>query len=332
MSLSSRLLFFITLMLGTFIAVSSSSWFSAWMGLELNLLSFIPIISSSSNIYSSEASLKYFLIQALASAILLIGAPALILFKVLPNVFILMSLLMKMGAAPVHFWFPTVMQGIKWNYCLILMTIQKIAPMLLVSSLIYSNWTFYMICLSSILSSLIGALSGLNQTLLRKIMAYSSINHMAWMLAAIPFNMNIWFNYFIIYSLMSASVVALLYFLQAYHFNQMSMFSTSLTFMKVLVSFSLLSLGGLPPFLGFIPKMMIIQLLSAQNMFLWMLILLFSALLTLFYYLRMILMSFTLSSPKIKILIKKNNYLLLYSFSYLNLSPLIIPFLTFIPF
>jgi len=108
-----RLLFMTSLLTGTFVAVSASSWFTAWLGLELNLLSFIPLISSKSNLYSSEAALKYFLIQALGSALILAAAPGFLLNLIEPQVIILSALLLKIGAAPVHFWFPSVIQGIR---------------------------------------------------------------------------------------------------------------------------------------------------------------------------------------------------------------------------
>nr|YP_009554121.1 NADH dehydrogenase subunit 2 [Bitias brevis]QBA19632.1 NADH dehydrogenase subunit 2 [Bitias brevis] len=326
-----RLLFTITLLTGALIALSSSSWFTAWMGLELNLLSFIPLISSKSNLYSSEAALKYFLIQALGSSIILASAPALLLLSMSPNLMILSALLLKMGAAPVHFWFPSVMQGIGWLQCIILMTVQKIAPMLMISYLVTSG-TASIMFLSSILSSLVGGLGGLNQTLVRKIMAYSSINHMAWMLAAIFVNTPLWANYFLIYSIVSSSVVAIMHSQQIFHFKQASNLTNQSTLLKISMLFSLLSLGGLPPFLGFMPKLMIIQAMIANGFGVWLLVLLFSALITLFYYLRITMMSMTLSSPKTKSTTLTPFNSLLGSISFINLTPLLTPLIIFLPF
>nr|QFQ01304.1 NADH dehydrogenase subunit 2 [Plesionika sindoi] len=326
-----RLLFFCSLLLGTFIAFSSSSWFTAWLGLELNLLSFIPLISSKYNLYSSEAALKYFLIQALGSAIILASAPALLLLSLNPSVMILSALLLKMGAAPVHFWFPSVMQGIGWMQCVILMTIQKIAPMLMVSYLLTSGTTYIMF-MSSVLSSLVGSLGGLNQTLLRKIMAYSSINHMAWMLAAVHISTPLWVNYFMIYSIVSSSVVSIMHSQQIFHFSQTSNLIHSSTLLKTTMFFSLLSLGGLPPFLGFLPKLTIIQSLVYSSSFIWLAALLLSALITLFYYLRLIMISLTLSSPKTKSSLSMPLSSLLSSITFINLAPLLAPLLTFLPF
>nr|YP_010703303.1 NADH dehydrogenase subunit 2 [Heterocarpus sibogae]WCO11506.1 NADH dehydrogenase subunit 2 [Heterocarpus sibogae] len=327
----SRILFMFTLLLGAFIALSSPSWFSAWLGLELNLLSFIPLISSKSNIYSSEAALKYFLIQALGSSIILASSPALLLFSLKPNFMILCALLLKMGAAPVHFWFPSVMQGIGWLQCIMLMTIQKIAPMLMLSYLSISSMT-YIVFVSSMMSALVGSLGGLNQTLMRKIMAYSSINHMAWMLAAIYFSTPMWINYFMIYSIVTSSVVSIMHSQQIFHFKQTSSLTHQSTLTKITVFFAMLSLGGLPPFLGFLPKMMVIQSLVNTKSLVWLSVLLFSALITLFYYLRIIMTSLTLSAPKMKSspTLPMNSTLM--SISFINLSPLLSPLVVLLPF
>nr|YP_010546137.1 NADH dehydrogenase subunit 2 [Plesionika edwardsii]UYG50027.1 NADH dehydrogenase subunit 2 [Plesionika edwardsii] len=326
-----RLLFFSSLILGTLVALSSTSWFTAWLGLELNLLSFIPLISSKSNLYSSEAALKYFLIQALGSAIILASAPALLAFTLSPSVMISSALLLKMGAAPVHFWFPSVMQGIGWVQCLILMTNQKVAPMLMLTYL-YNDSITHIIFISSILSSLVGSLGGLNQTLMRKIMAYSSINHMAWMLAAIHISVPLWTNYFLTYTLVSSTVVAIMNSQQIYHFNQTSNLFHRSTMLKISSLFCILSLGGLPPFLGFLPKLSVIQSLAFSNSILWLSVLLLSALITLFYYLRMILLPLTLSSPKNKGALSSPRGSLLTAITFINLTPLMTPLVTFLPF
>nr|QBS48154.1 NADH dehydrogenase subunit 2 [Pandalus hypsinotus] len=329
----SRALFTSTLMLGALIAISSPTWFTAWVGLELNLLSFIPIMSSKLNMYAAEAALKYFLIQALGSATILASSPVLLLFNYSPNLLISVALLLKMGAAPLHLWFPPVMQGIGWGQCIILMTIQKIAPMLLLSYHINSPIT-EMIFISSILSGLAGSIGGLNQTLFRKIMAYSSVNHMAWMLAAISFSTPLWTNYFVIYSIVSFSVVLILLQGQIFHFNQMLTFSLQSPLLQLAMLFSLLSLGGVPPFLGFWPKMMVINELALGGGFVWLSVLLGSALITLYFYLRVISAALTLSTPKIKISLglASTPLAMFATIACVNLTPLITPMSTLLPF
>nr|WPW61526.1 NADH dehydrogenase subunit 2 [Potamalpheops sp. purple zebra] len=326
----SRMMFGLSLTLGIIIATSSNSWFTSWLGLELNLLSFIPIISSSFNSYSSEAALKYFLIQALGSTIILISATSMWLFMISPNSLILAALFLKMGAAPVHFWFPPIMQGVSWAHCIILMAPQKIAPLVLASYTITSPIPCYMIQTSSILSALVGAIGGLNQTLLRKILAYSSINHMGWMLAAISLNSTIWMNYLLIYSIISASLAIMMDQNQLFHIKQLM--SVSYSQVKTLSFMALFSLGGLPPFLGFIPKLLVINFLSSSKELLWLFILLASSLITLFYYTRIILTTLTLSSPKLKPTLSNKNSTPPYVMSFINFSPLLFPLMSFYQF
>nr|YP_010230777.1 NADH dehydrogenase subunit 2 [Oplophorus spinosus]QSV10487.1 NADH dehydrogenase subunit 2 [Oplophorus spinosus] len=320
----SQILFLSSLLTGTLITFSASSWFTAWLGLELNLLSFIPLISSKYNQYSSESSLKYFLIQALGSSIILASAPCLLFFNWTPHTLICSALLLKMGAAPVHFWFPSVMEGINWYQCIILMTIQKIGPMLLLTYSL-TQPTALILFVSSILCSLIGGVGGLNQTLLRKIMAYSSINHMAWMIAALLLNESLWMLYFLVYALVSSSVVLIMHSQQIFHFNNLSSYNFNSPTLKLTCFLSLLSMGGLPPLLGFLPKWLVIQELATSNFFLWLSFLLFSALITLFYYLRVALTSMTLSSPKLKSSLPMTSKTTLTAIMFLNLFPILTP-------
>nr|YP_010895262.1 NADH dehydrogenase subunit 2 [Sterphus plagiatus]WJW73827.1 NADH dehydrogenase subunit 2 [Sterphus plagiatus] len=296
---SSKILFFFILMMSTMITISANSWLSAWMGLEINLLSFIPLMSDN-NLMSNESSLKYFLTQALASSVLLFST---ILFMYqnnfsnqvsinnFINMIILSSLLMKTGAAPFHFWFPNVMEGLNWVNSLILMTWQKIGPLMLISYLIIKFMLFW----SIILCVIIGSLGGLNQTSLRKLMTFSSINHLGWMLMSMFSNESLWITYFMFYSFLSFNLIFLFNLFKLYHINQLF----SLFFYNKNLKFSLflnfLSLGGLPPFLGFIPKWLTIQYLSLNNQLFMLTIMIVMTLITLFFYLRLCYTAFMLN-------------------------------------
>nr|YP_009112303.1 NADH dehydrogenase subunit 2 [Upogebia yokoyai]AIY61425.1 NADH dehydrogenase subunit 2 [Upogebia yokoyai] len=288
-------LFFFTLILGIFLSVSSPTWLAAWVGLELNLLSFIPIIAIKKNSFSSEASLKYFLIQALGSAAIIASASLMLYMPMNVNLLIELALLLKMGAAPFHFWFPQVMEGLDWISAIVLMTIQKIAPMVLISYTLNNIFNQKFLIFFALVSSLVGGIGGVNQTMLRKLIAFSSINHMSWMLLSMSLSEMYWLYYFIFYSFISSSVGMLFFFQQAFHISHLSHASFSSP-MKILCFICLLSLGGLPPFIGFLPKWLIIQQLSMNLQFLPLAIMLFAALITLYYYLRIIISSLTLNS------------------------------------
>nr|QLY89767.1 NADH dehydrogenase subunit 2 [Pollenia angustigena] len=293
---SSKIMFFGTLMMGTLISISANSWLSAWMGLEINLLSFIPLMSDN-KLMSSEASLKYFLTQALASSVLLFAVIVFMLnsTKMNSNYFMEMmifsSLLLKSGSAPFHFWFPNVMEGLSWLNSLILMTWQKIAPLMLISYIIFKP----LIIISILLSSLMGALGGLNQTSLRKLMAYSSINHLGWMLAAMYHSNELWLTYFMFYTFLTASMIFMLNMFKISHMNQLFSCFFNSKIMKFLLFFNLLSLGGLPPFLGFFPKWIVIQSLTINNQLFLLVFMVSMTLITLYFYMRLCYSAFMLN-------------------------------------
>nr|YP_010572531.1 NADH dehydrogenase subunit 2 [Phlugiolopsis punctata]UZH35896.1 NADH dehydrogenase subunit 2 [Phlugiolopsis punctata] len=302
---SSKILFLSTLIMGTLISISSTSWLGVWMGLEINLLSFIPLMSNAKNIMSTEASLKYFLIQAIASSLLLFS---LIMMFLMSNMSILLNhevfpllissaLLLKLGAAPFHFWFPATMEGLNWWNNLILMTWQKIAPLMLLSYLINMNTFFSVIIISSIG---IGSLGGLNQTSLRKLMAYSSINHLGWMIAAMTSGENLWELYFLIYFFLSAAIIFMFHTFQCFHINQNFLLMNNDPKIKFCMFTLLLSLGGLPPFLGFLPKWLIIQAMAELNSLLIVTLMVITTLITLFYYIRITFSAFLFSYTELK--------------------------------
>uniref|UniRef100_Q4FCU6 NADH-ubiquinone oxidoreductase chain 2 n=1 Tax=Tonkinacris sinensis TaxID=227622 RepID=Q4FCU6_9ORTH len=287
---STKLPFLSTLMMGTILSISSNSWFGVWMGLEINLLSFIPMLTNNKNTSMNESSIKYFIVQAMASTMLLFS----ILFiqmkytmgwemELIPSMTISSSLLLKIGAAPFHFWFPEVMGTSTWINCLALMTWQKIAPMMVLSYCIQLSMFMFAITISSII---IGALGGLNQTSLRQLLAYSSISHLGWMISSLMVSENVWEMYFIIYSLLSVIMVLLFKQMNLFFLNQIYSSTNMKTETKFMMFLSLLSLGGLPPFLGFLPKWIVMQSLVENNMTTMMTIMVMLTMITLYYYMR----------------------------------------------
>nr|YP_009002550.1 NADH dehydrogenase subunit 2 [Cherax dispar]CDL72640.1 NADH dehydrogenase subunit 2 [Cherax dispar] len=294
-----KISFLLALISGALLSISSSSWFTAWIGLELNLMSFIPLMSSKKNQLPTEASLKYFLIQALGSAIIILSSTLTLLHPKLALLSISLALLLKLGAAPFHSWFPQVMEGLNWPQAIILMTIQKLAPMFLISYLSMSLYTYSSIFLAAITSASVGALGGINQTSLRKILSYSSINHMSWMLIAMLINETSWMVYFFLYALIATSVALYFSSTQSYFFAHLINSNTT-PHSKIISILSLYSLGGMPPFSGFIPKWIIVQEMITASFFLALLILLASSLVTLYFYIRLTLSSISVSCPQSK--------------------------------
>nr|YP_009627357.1 NADH dehydrogenase subunit 2 [Aristobia reticulator]QCC70807.1 NADH dehydrogenase subunit 2 [Aristobia reticulator] len=323
-----KILFFITMILGTLIAISSYSWLSMWMGLEINLLSIIPLFSNTKNIYPSEAALKYFITQSLASSILLLSIIISLNLKELflenlqfLNIIMNSSLLTKMGAAPFHAWFPEVMEGLNWNMGLLMLTWQKIAPMIL----IFYNFHMSMFLLVIILcSTIFSGILGLNQISLRKILAYSSINHISWMLASLLHNQIIWLIYFIVYSIITFNIVIIFKIFQTLTLNQLFNqlnFSKSIKFAFLLNFFSL---GGLPPFLGFFPKWLVINNLIINKFYFLSMLLIIFTLITLFFYLRISFSTLMINSNESLIFTSKKLNFKIFFINFITLSGLLI--------
>nr|YP_010164884.1 NADH dehydrogenase subunit 2 [Jesogammarus hinumensis]QRN71589.1 NADH dehydrogenase subunit 2 [Jesogammarus hinumensis] len=275
--------FFFFFSFSILLVVSTNSWFIAWLAMEINLMSFIPMMMKK-NKYTVESALKYFLVQSMGSSMIIMASIFFLMFKLLPAIIIFFGLMLKSGAAPFHQWLPSIADGISWPNIFLLFTIQKISPLCMTTFLHLSNTTLYLFYLHIVSSALVGALGGLNQTSLRKIMSYSSISHMSWMLAALMNSIYSWITYFSLYIFIILSVVANFYFLQMFYMSQMFM---KKNYNPFLLSVSLLSLGGLPPFTGFIPKFIVSQELITQTNLFILFILLTSVFLTLFFYARM---------------------------------------------
>nr|ARH53779.1 NADH dehydrogenase subunit 2 [Cortodera humeralis] len=328
-----KLLFLYTLMLGSLISISSYSWMSMWIGLEINLLSIIPLLSDSKNIYPAESTIKYFITQALASIILLFSIIIISNLKEFfpqnSNMFLMMimnsALLTKMGAAPFHAWFPEVMEGLDWANCLLMLTWQKLAPMIL---LMYNLKMTLFLSMIIIFSSLIGSIIGLNQISLRKILAYSSINHIGWMIASMLNSQNIWFIYFLVYSIISLNIILIFKNLNIYFLKQLFNSLNSNKLLKFFFLINFLSLGGLPPFLGFFPKWLTINNLVQNNFFMISLLLIILTLVTLFFYLRILFSTMILNSNEVVIFNKSKFNFFMILINFLSLGGLLICTLT----
>uniref|UniRef100_UPI00315D4C0D NADH dehydrogenase subunit 2 n=1 Tax=Crocidura anhuiensis TaxID=2651324 RepID=UPI00315D4C0D len=317
-----------TIMLGTSIVMTSSHWFMTWLGFEMNMMAIVPVLMKKYSPRSMEAATKYFLTQATASMILMLAIVINLMYSgqwtitnmenYTASMLITIALTMKLGLAPFHFWVPEVTQGVPLNSGLILLTWQKIAPLSLLYQT-YSSLNTNLLLLMSLMSIMIGGWGGLNQTQLRKIMAYSSIAHMGWMMMILTYNPNLSLLNLFIYILMTSSMFMLLIFT-----STTSTLSLSLTWNKtpiITVSslITLLSLGGLPPLTGFMPKWMIIQELTKNNSVILPTLMAILALLNLFFYMRLTYSTTLTMFPTM------NNTKLTWQFQNMNILPMMSP-------
>nr|YP_009131448.1 NADH dehydrogenase subunit 2 [Galathealinum brachiosum]AIL54808.1 NADH dehydrogenase subunit 2 [Galathealinum brachiosum] len=318
-------IFYFCLIMGTMMSLSASHWLFLWIGMELNLFSFIPLIINNSNTISLEASIKYFLVQLFSSIMLITSMMSLFitnysLSSLLMMFFFFMSIFTKLGIAPCHFWYPMIISALSWPMCFIMMTWQKIIPLFILMFILYML-PLKLMYLSVLLSSLVGGMGGMNQTQLRSLLAYSSISHMSWILSTLILSPLISFFYFLSYSFILFPLIYINFTLNISSNNQLfNLFSSSkLTFM--IFSLSMLSLGGLPPLFGFFPKWLSMMLLLNKNMIFMILFLILGSLMNLYYYLMLIfpLMNFfNFKFMKIKL---NKNFIFFFSFSFLGIIP-----------
>nr|QGZ09958.1 NADH dehydrogenase subunit 2 [Eisenia nordenskioldi nordenskioldi] len=319
-----------TLIMSTLMAMSSTNWILLWGAMELNLLSFIPIMLQTKSNQEVEGSVKYFLAQALGSALLLFSSTALWMpFSSNPNLMPLLlttAMLLKLGSAPCHFWYPSVMASISWVSCLILSTWQKLAPLSILAFLLpQKNMQFIMFVAG--MNALIGGIMGMNQSQLRTIMAYSSIGHIGWMLSLISvFKPSAAIMYFTIYSILITPLFLSMNYFNIQSTKHMNISSSYNSILYITMIILLLSLGGLPPLTGFMPKLMTILLLMS-TMKILILLLILGSVMNLFFYLNIVINLLFLNpamkmrAPQTKSL--PSNLITTFSMISLGLSPLI---------
>nr|WNH20673.1 NADH dehydrogenase subunit 2 [Pseudojuloides cerasinus] len=281
--------------LGTTITFASSHWLLAWMGLEMNTLAIIPLMAQQHHPRAVEAATKYFLTQAAAAAMLLFASTSNAwmtgqwdiqqMAHPLPQVMATMALALKVGLAPVHSWLPEVLQGLSLTTGLILSTWQKLAPFSLLLQLYPSNST--LLITVGILSTLVGGWGGLNQTQLRKVLAYSSIAHLGWMLLILQFTPSLTLLTLLLYIVMTFSTFIVFKLNSSTTINTLATSWAKAPAITALAPLVLLSLGGLPPLSGFMPKWLILQELSKQDLATTATLAALSALLSLYFYLRL---------------------------------------------
>lgn len=223
----------------------------------------------------------YFLIQSSASSIYIFSISFSFFnssFLIYCNFFILISILIKLGAAPFHIWFPQVREGLTFNSLAILLTFQKIIP-LHVISIFKNNY----ILIPIIFSTFIGSFGGFNQFSIRKILAFSSIAHLAWIISLQIINNTFWLIYLIIYSFIILIIIIIInyYLIDFSHFRKKNKLDTNFTLIIIL-----LSLGGIPPTIGFVIKWLALKFIL-NSITILIIPLIISSLINLFFYLRL---------------------------------------------
>lgn len=284
-------LFLTTLFLSTIIIITSSNWIIIWFRIEVNLISLIPLIASVTKTRSLEAVIKYFLVQTIGSLSILISV---IILNTLPisnirSLILIMSIIIKMGVVPFHVWLPQIFNRIPWLICFLIITWQKVGP-ILITSYILDDWSYQILIILAIINRLLGSVRGVSQTQIRPLMAYSSIAHMGWIVRAIIISSTLIIIYFSIYTIIRAIVIIPLIKEDKKRSTNFNLSKTTLPKIKTSLSINLLSIGGMPPFIGFIPKWLVIIPLVSYSPLL-SLILLLRSIVSLYFYLKIVLVN-----------------------------------------
>nr|WIM50888.1 NADH dehydrogenase subunit 2 [Conus ventricosus] len=310
-SLPFSLMFLFVMGFGTMLSLSSVHWLGIWAGLEMNLIGFLPMLIYQKKISESESAVKYFIVQALGSSLLIFGS--LLGFStsfswdvmsegmggILGLCALVSGLSVKLGVFPFHYWVPSVMAGLSWVSCMLLATWQKLAPLFLLLSLCQLSEVkelLVLFCVMSGGSALVGGMGGLNQTQIRALLAYSSIGHLGWMIFAMLHSEWCMKLYLFIYL---GIITSLFVSLWLKDFSAMKDVS-SLKHFKVyhlVIMLLLLSLSGLPPLLGFVSKWLVVLVSSSSPFSFIIFLLILGSLMSLFYYLSLFF-SFFLNSFK----------------------------------
>nr|YP_010501261.1 NADH dehydrogenase subunit 2 [Cottus pitensis]UXB59421.1 NADH dehydrogenase subunit 2 [Cottus pitensis]UXB59434.1 NADH dehydrogenase subunit 2 [Cottus pitensis] len=281
--------------LGTTITFASSHWLLAWMGLEMNTLAIIPLMAQHHHPRAVEATTKYFLTQATGAAMLLFASITNAwltgqwdiqqMSHPLPVTLITLALALKVGLAPLHSWLPEVLQGLDLTTGLILSTWQKLAPFTLLLQIQPANST--LLVTLGLTSTLVGGWGGLNQTQLRKVLAYSSIAHLGWMILIVQFSPSLTLLALLTYLVMTFSTFLVFKLNNSTSINTLATSWAKTPALTSLTPLILLSLGGLPPLTGFMPKWLILQELTKQDLATTATLAALAALLSLYFYLRL---------------------------------------------
>ena len=309
--------------LGMMIMISSNDLIVFYMGLELQSLALYVLATfNRDQLKSSEAGLKYFVLSALSSGLLLYGCSLIYGFTGSTNfnviasqlnandyaltfgiVFVLVGLAFKISAVPFHMWAPDVYEGSPTSVTLFFTMVPKIAALTVFIRFLYvpfldliDQWQIILIFLS-IASMLFGAIAAIGQTNLKRLVAYSSIGHVGYTLAGLATGTNDGIQssiiYFTIYIIMNLGLFSCLLMMKrnnVYYENieDLSGLSKNHPLLSLCLLIILFSLAGIPPLAGFFAKFYIFKSVLEQSMYFLAIVGLLSTVVAAFYYLRII--------------------------------------------
>lgn len=243
-----NIFFFPVIIFSVLISISSYSLIIFWSALELMSIRFCFSIINIKSPATISAALKYGIIQTFASLILILAV------SIKNDQLIIISMLIKIGSAPFHSWYPSVINSIFWKQCFILITVLKIPYIILLRNNCLDRERINFLIL---INSLVGTLGCFNQTQIRKLFAYRRIADSAWLFAAIGGSHVIIWCYFFSYV---CHIFILINFFDKCGVYTPKDWSLLRKVNRLFFSRVLFSLAGLPPFIGFLIKILVLKI------------------------------------------------------------------------
>lgn len=301
---------FIMLLIGSLILIISDDLISIYVGLELQTFSSLVLISNGrSSLRNSEAGLKYFTLGSLSSGLFLLGMSLIYFYSGELNisnlgelkynntnnlwqVLLFLSLFFKLSIFPVHFWVPDVYEAIDYDFLALIGSIPKISIIILLIKL-STTLQFFTWC--GIFSIIVGTLGAINQSKIKRLLAYSGISQMGFIVICIAVliksNLQIAFLYSLIYFISLVCILGLLsgfirFLSKNLFLSELSGFQNINPLLTTSFFIIVLSIGGLPPLMGFISKWFIISNIILNDYLLTGLVVIIFSGIAIFYYIR----------------------------------------------
>ena len=349
-----------------FLMFSANNLIAFFILLELQSLAlYILAAFKYYSTFSTEAALKYFILGAISSVLIGLGISFIygltgsfnfqeiylnffflnleildnqfFFFSLLGSLFIFIGFFFKLGIAPFHMWLPDVYEGVSTITTLFFSVFPKFTIFIVFFNFLFNvfgiffNFWVYLFLFSALLSSIIGTFGGLTQIKIKRLLAYSSINHVGFLLIGLTLNSYLGlissFIYLFIYVILSFSLFSIILVLRKTNFIKFKRIYDlkNLLFSNYVLAWcfilNLFSIAGIPPLLGFFAKLNIFYSLLNNNSFFIVFFFLILSMFSSFYYLRMIkLIFFDINSNKTNLIVpsRLEMYLIIF-FTFINL-------------
>nr|YP_010990630.1 NADH dehydrogenase subunit 2 [Flata truncata]WOW99048.1 NADH dehydrogenase subunit 2 [Flata truncata] len=255
---STKMIMMKMIVLTSIMILTSNNMIISWMAMEINMIAFLPLMSKSTKM--KDQMMKYFIIQSTSSSLMLMSIMinSWIESPVNLSVMLMISLIMKMGLMPLHIWLPPLMNTLSWNNCMLMTTIQKVIPVMISSQIISSK----IMVIPMSISMIMGPIAALSQLSLKKILSFSSISNTPLMIISMNNSKQQFMLFMTIYSMITIMTMKKMKDMNISFVNQMMTMSKVQKMNMIILA---LSMSGMPPTTGFLPKWIILQSIITKS-------------------------------------------------------------------